>query len=281
MNDKSLRVLEYHKIIEMLASRATSHIGKAMCYDLYPANEVNTVKSRLDETSEAVSMIIQHSQPPIGPIYDLAISLKLATIGGCLSPKQLIEVGDGLRTGRVLKKFITGNETNHNKFPILYGLASQITPVVELEKHIEVCIISESEISDNASSELKRIRKSIESKNASIRSKLEAMITSPAYQKFLQDPLVTIRQDRFVIPVKSEHKNHVKGLVHDQSAKGSTFYIEPIAVVELNNELRALKIDESKEIAGQVFFGNPFPACDLHMVASNLLFLHRCLQAAY
>lgn len=248
MNDKTLRVLEYHKIIQMLMQKATSSLGKEKCESLKPVIDYHEIYQALNETTEAVNLIIQHSQPPIGPIYDLTSTLKLSTIGGCLTPKQLIEVCDSLRTARVLKKFISTSDANQMKYPIVMGFANHLTPNIELEKRIELCIVSETEVSDNASSELRRIRRSIESKNAAIRSKLESMITSPIYQKYLQDPLVTIRQDRFVIPVKSEHKNHVKGLVHDQSAKGSTFYIEPMAVVELNNDLRALKIDEQKEI---------------------------------
>lgn len=248
MNQRTLRVLEFNKIIEMLKECATSSVGKELCQSLVPLTDHEPIKERLSETSEAVAMIIHLSQPPIGPIYDLSNAVKMAQIGGVLSPKQLLEVGDALRTGRVLKKFIVGNEANVTKYPKLSGIASQIEVYINLEKEIEQCIVSETEISDNASSELRKIRKQIENKNAAVRQKLESMLTSPNYQKYLQDTIITIRQDRFVLPVKSEHKNHVKGLVHDQSAKGSTFYIEPIAVVELNNELRGLKIEEQKEI---------------------------------
>lgn len=248
MKDKTLRVLEYSKIIDRLVEKATSLPGKTLCSQLKPSNEFVQIKDMLRETSEAVDMMIQFGTPPIGPIYEQKNSLKTAKIGGCLTPKQLLEVGDSLRTARVLKKFLSSSESNHDKYPILIGYADQINVLSELEKEIERCIVSESEVSDHASSELNRIRRTIDSKNASIRNKLESMITSTSNQKYLQDSIITIRQDRFVIPVKSEHKNQVKGLVHDQSAKGSTVYIEPMAVVELNNELRTLKLDEAKEI---------------------------------
>lgn len=248
MNEKSLRVLEYNKIIELLADKATSTLGKSLCSSLKPTNDIKHIQSAQTETAEAVAMIIQLGRPPIGPIVDLKDPLKIASIGGVLSPKQLLEVADSLRTGRVLKKFIAGNDTHLEKYPVLCDIAVGITPNQDLEKAVEACIVSETELSDHASPELRKIRKQIESKNAAVRQKLESMITSPDYQKYLQDTLITIRQDRFVLPVKSEHKNHVKGLVHDQSAKGSTFYIEPMAVVELNNELRGLKISEQKEI---------------------------------
>lgn len=248
MNEKALRVLEYNKIIELLSEKAASSLGKSVCVSLKPSSDFNEVIAWQKETAEATNLMLQIGTPPIGPIYDLSDALKLSTIGGCLSPKQLLEVGDSLRTARILKKFIASNSEHAERYPVLFTLANQIANFIELEKHIEQCIISETLIADDASSELRRIRKSIESKNASIRGKLESMITSPAYQKYLQDSLITIRQDRFVIPVKSEYKSQVKGLVHDQSSKGSTFYIEPLAVVELNNELRELKIDEQKEI---------------------------------
>lgn len=248
MNEKALRVLEFNKVIEMLEAKASSSLGKEFCRELKPSSDLNIVKQWLSETTEASGMMLQVGTPPIGPFYDLKNSLKLAEIGGCLSPKQLLEVADSLRTSRSVKKFITSSGMNRETYPVLYATADRIQNQLELEKHIELCIIGESQISDHASPELKRIRRGIESKNAAIRSKLESMITSPAYQKYLQDAIITIRQDRFVIPVKSEHKNQVKGLVHDQSAKGSTFYIEPLAVVELNNELRELLIQEQKEI---------------------------------
>ncbi len=248
MNEKALRVLEYNKIIDMLESKATSALGKNMCQILKPSSNVDEVKNWQKETSEAVMMMIQIGTPPIGPIFDLASSLKLASIGGCLTPKQLLEVADGLRTSRTIKKYISSNGANRDKYPVIFSLGDGLQNQVELEKHIEQCILTETMVSDNASSELRRIRKSIENKNAAIRNKLESMITSPVYQKYLQDSIITIRQDRFVIPVKSEHKNQVKGLVHDQSSKGSTFYIEPLAVVELNNELRELVMQEQVEI---------------------------------
>ena len=248
MNEKALRVLEYYKVIEMLEAKASSSLGKAQCQALKPSSKFEEVISWQKETAEATNMMLQISTPPIGPFFDLSTALKLSTIGGCLSPKQLLEVGDSLRTSRSLKKYIISSGAAREKYPVLFGEADRIQNHIELEKHIELCILTETLISDHASPELRKIRKNIESKNAAIRNKLESMITSPVYQKYLQDSLITIRQDRFVIPVKSEHKNQVKGLVHDQSAKGSTFYIEPLAVVELNNELRELHIDEQKEI---------------------------------
>ncbi|MGX8797527.1 endonuclease MutS2 [Fusibacter sp. JL298sf-3] len=248
MNEKTLRVLEYPKIIQMLEDKATSTVGKALCKALMPSTDVEAIDAMQAETDEATTLIIKQGRPPIGPIYDLEDAVKLAKIGGVLNPKQLIEIGDALRTARILKRFLQAGEHYEAAYPALYALGGQLTQLKTLESEIERCIVSETEIADDASPELRKIRQQIEKKNLAVRQKLESMITNPDYQKYLQDTLVTIRQDRFVLPVKSEHKNHVKGLVHDQSAKGSTFYIEPIAVVELNNALRELKISERQEI---------------------------------
>lgn len=250
MNERALRVLEYHTVLGMLKEHATSQLGKSLCEALRPESNVEEIRSRQQETAEATGMCLQMGNPPIGPIYDQKEALKLAQIGGCLTIKALLEIADGLRTARNLKKFISASG---ERYPRLSEMASLLAPHLELEKHVEQCIIGENQISDHASPELRRIRKSIASKNEAIRNKLESMITSTAYQKYLQDPLVTIRQDRFVIPVKSEYKQQVKGLVHDQSAKGSTLYIEPMAVVELNNALKALLIQEQKEIERILF----------------------------
>lgn len=248
MNERSRRVLEYDKIKNQLAHFATSSLGKDKCLNLMPTTEEDWIIHALNETTEAVKMIQEVSQPPLGPIYDLKASFRIAQIGGMLTPKQLLEVGDSLRTARVLKKFITSSADKEERFPILFQMGSQLHTQINLEKEIERCIISETDLSDHASPELNKIRKQIAKKNSAIRQKLESMVTSTHYQKFLQDTIITMRDDRFVLPVKSEHKNQIKGMVHDQSSKGSTFYIEPIAVVELNNDVKLLKIDEQREI---------------------------------
>ena len=248
MNEKAIRVLEFDKVLNMLSDRATSSLGKKLSKELEASNNIRTVKETLDETTEAANIILQIGSPPFGPIYDVETAVKLASIGGCLTPKQLIEIGDSLRTTRIIKKFLQQDGSAQAKFPIVFNLSQMLTPVQGVEKQISDCILNENELSDHASPELFKIRKNIEKKNNAIRQKLESLITSQQNQKYLQESLITIRQDRFVIPVKSEYKQQIKGIVHDQSAKGSTFYIEPMAVVELNNELRTLRIDEQKEI---------------------------------
>ncbi len=248
MNQKALRVLEYNKIIDQLASCASSALAKDKCLNLKPSSDREEVKAWQNETTEAVNMVLQYGNLPMGPIFNLDEGIKLANIGSVLSPKQLLQVADSVRTARIVKKHIGQAIEKEAQFQTIMTLGSQLTTHQPLEKSIEKCIVSESEISDHASNELFKIRRSMESKKAAIRQKLESMITSSTYQKYLQDTIITIRQDRLVLPVKSEHKNHVKGMVHDQSATGSTFYIEPMAVVELNNQLATLKLQEQKEI---------------------------------
>ncbi|WP_432408682.1 endonuclease MutS2 [Wukongibacter sp. M2B1] len=246
MNERSIRVLEYIKIKEKLKKLATSWLGKDLIDELKPINDINEVRDRLSETSEAVSIIIQKGSVPFGPIYDLARYLKVAEIGSYLYPGQLLEVGDTLRTARVLKNFIKAPDLE--EFTPLQSLISNISTYKNIEDRIEEAIISADEISDNASYELKSIRRQIENKNSSIRNKLNSMINSSRTQKFLQDAIITIRQDRFVVPVKAENKRDVPGLVHDQSSSGATLFIEPMAIVEMNNELKELKLKEKAEI---------------------------------
>jgi DNA mismatch repair protein MutS2 len=248
MNEKSLRVLEYDKILQQLEAFATSESGKKRCRDLKPFRNISEIIEALRHTSEAQSMLLHVGNAPFGPITDMKEITKLAVIGGCLSPRQLLAVSDVLRTARTMKRFLTLDGSYAEKYPTLYHYGQILLAHQATEKVINDAIISENEIADHASPALYKIRRTMEQKQSAIRQKLDAMIGSQQTQKYLQDALVTMRNDRYVIPVKSEHKNSVKGIVHDQSAKGSTFYIEPIAVVELNNQLNALKIDEQKEI---------------------------------
>ncbi len=248
MNEKSLRVLEYHKIIDKLTSEATSQLGKELCQQLTPSNDVDTIEFGIKETSEAVELLIKFSAPPFGPILDLKNHVKIAEIGSFMSPTQLLQVSDTLRTGRNIKNYLLKSIGDSTAFPMLKGFAEQITPLKNVEDPINTAIIGENQISDNASPTLRKIRREMENKHQSVKSKLEHLVRDQETKKFLQDSLVTIRQDRFVVPVKSEYKGMIKGLVHDQSSSGSTLYIEPFAVVELNNELRELKLKEQAEI---------------------------------
>ncbi|MGB3367932.1 MAG: endonuclease MutS2 [Acidaminobacteraceae bacterium] len=248
MNNKSLRVLEFFKIRNLLKDEITSNLGKELADGLLPSANYDEVLRMQNETSEAASLVMQTANMPTGPLYDLTHMTKVAEIGASLTPRQLLDLSDTFRTTRTIRGFIMRSDEDRNKFPILLGLAEVIVPFKDIEDSINIAIIGENQISDNASFDLKRIRKGIENKNTSIRSKLDSIIRSSTNQKYLQDSLITIRQDRFVVPVKSEYKSMIKGLVHDQSSSGQTLYIEPFAIVELNNELKELKIEEHIEI---------------------------------
>lgn len=248
MNEKSLRVLEYFKIIEKLTSEATSTLGKTLCEQMRPSVDPDEISNGIAETTEAVELLLKFSAPPFGPILDLKNHIKIAEIGSFMSTIQLLQVSDTLRTGRNLKSYLLKSIADSTAFPILKGLAEQLTAIKSVEDAINNAIIGENQISDNASPALRKIRREIESKHQSVKSKLEHLVRDQESKKYLQDSLVTIREDRFVVPVKSEYKAMIKGLVHDRSSSGSTLYIEPFAVVELNNELRELKLKEQAEI---------------------------------
>jgi DNA mismatch repair protein MutS2 len=248
MKDRVLRVLEYTKIMEMLTAYASAEQTKRRIREHRPMSNKALIEEALHVTTEVQSLLIQTGSFHFGPIKSIEHALKMAEIGSSLMPRQLLEICDTLRTMRLCKTFILNNNRENKVFPILTHLAQSISPQKNLEDAIETAIISDEEISDNASPTLRSIRRQIEAKHASIRSKMESMIASREMQKFLQDSIITIRQDRFVIPVKAEHKSHVPGLVHDQSSSGATFYIEPMAIVQLNNELKELHLKEKEEI---------------------------------
>jgi DNA mismatch repair protein MutS2 len=248
VNEKTLRVLEYAKIKNLLASEVSSAIGRQLVDEMKPLDDYDTVVQLMAETSEIAEVVVKSSSIPMGPLYDLKESLKMAEIGATLSISQLLHVSDSLRTARLLKKFIRELNAEDIKYPILNGYGDAISSFKAIEDEINKAIVSDSELSDHASPELYKIRRAIEKANNDIRKKLDSLIHASSSQKYLQDALITIRQDRFVVPVKSEHKNNVKGLVHDQSSSGATLYIEPMAVVELNNKLKELRMSEKTEI---------------------------------
>ncbi|MBS4537981.1 endonuclease MutS2 [Clostridium sp. D2Q-11] len=249
MNDKSLKTLEYFKIIEILDKKAESSLGKDIVKKLLPMNELEDVKDAQDETDEGTSIILRRGNPPLGGIFNLSSEVSRAVKGGMLYPGALLKIGDSLRAARRIKAFIrTDREDSDSSYPILEGYIEDLSAFKDLEDEIENAIISEEEISDNASSTLRSIRRQIETKNASIKSKLNSIINSSNNKKLLQDSIITLRNDRYVVPVKQENRSQFPGLVHDQSSSGATLFIEPMAIVNLNNELKELKVEENKEI---------------------------------
>ena len=247
MNKKSLRVLEFNKIIELLKNKASSSLGLKHIEKLSPSSDFEEVKYRLQETSEAQAILTKRGYVGLQGINDIEDKVKRAKIGASLDTASIIKVGDTLRTARHLRNSLQKSEEEAN-YPIIQTMADSLYSYRDIEDAIFNAIVSEIEISDNASSILREIRRRIVQKNQSIRSKLNSIIASSTYQKYLQDAIISMRGDRFVVPVKSEYRSQVSGIVHDQSSSGATLFIEPMSIVDMNNELRQLRLSEQEEI---------------------------------
>ena len=249
MNEKSLKVLEFNKIKEMLIDKAESQLGKELAKAIKPLNDIREIESLQQETEESLSLLIQRGNPPLYGIHSISSEVKRVEIGGSLTPVGLLKISDSLRVSRGLKQYI--KETKGDKspnYPIIEGLVEGLKAFKHIEDEINNAIINENEISDNASSTLRNIRRQISSKNDAVKDKLNSIISSGAHKKYLQDGIVTMREGRYVIPVKQENRSNIPGLVHDMSSSGATVFIEPMAVVELNNQLRELELKEREEI---------------------------------
>jgi DNA mismatch repair protein MutS2 len=245
MNERSLRILEFYKIKEKIKKYARTNAGKAMVEALEPYDNVYEINNKLEETNEALEILIGKGNPPLEGLFDIQEGIERAKKGGTLTPEQLLRVGGMLRVSRIMKEFFKREEAE-KAYPRLEDLAYILIPIKPLEDAIERAIVSEEEISDKASQTLYNIRRSLKEKNSSVREKISSIVKSNS--KYLQDDLYTMRGDRYVIPVKSEYKSQVPGLVHDQSSTGATFFIEPMSLVNLNNEIRELVLKEKAEI---------------------------------
>jgi DNA mismatch repair protein MutS2 len=245
MNEKALRVLEYGKIIESLTDLAGSESARAVIAALQPSDDYDLIAERLDETSEAVTLIVHKGPLPMGNLYDIKDQLALAQKGGSLTMRQLLRVLYNMSVTRSVVSYLKGDLP---PLPILKGMAEVLEVFRDLEEDIDRCIISEEEMSDHASVELRNIRRSIVRQNESIKARLNQILNSDINKTYLQDTIITIRDGRYVVPVKQEHRTHFSGIVHDQSASGATLFIEPQVIVNMNNELRQLETQEKAEI---------------------------------
>ncbi|MDR0423885.1 MAG: endonuclease MutS2 [Clostridiales Family XIII bacterium] len=245
MGNREYRILEFDKIRKLLGDEAASDLARAEIAALAPDAAPHIVSQRLAETSEAAAVLMRKGGAPIRDVVDVKGSVVYAGKGGSLTMRQLLDVCDQLSVARRAAQFL---RSDLPELPIISNLAGVLEPHREIEARIEACILSESDMADSASPELKRIRRAIGIQNESIRSKLNSIITSSANKALLQDSIVTMRQGRYVIPVKQEHKAKFPGMVHDQSSTGATFFIEPQAIVNMNNELRELELAEAREV---------------------------------
>ncbi|MDD6795243.1 MAG: endonuclease MutS2 [Clostridiaceae bacterium] len=245
MNERALRVLEFNKIKTKLEKYAVTAGGKELVRELVPYESAYDVKNALEETYEAYNLVLKKGNPPFAGTIDVREAVSRAKKGGVLTAGQLLYVGNVLRSTRQIKEYFNRKEEEES-FERLEDLAGILMPITPLEKDIERAIVSEEEISDKASNKLYDIRRSLKEKNSSVRDKINSMVRSNA--KYLQDAIYTMRGDRYVLPVKSEYKSQVPGLVHDTSSTGATFYIEPMSLVNINNEIKELKLKEKAEI---------------------------------
>ncbi len=248
MNDRSLRVLEYERIIRQLENAAQSEIGKLKCSALRPTAERTEIERLQEQTEEAYMLLLQRGAPPLYGLYDIAQELGFAQKGGSLTPGTLMMVADGLRVVRGLKRYVD-SEGESESFPVVRGLIAGLSAFPRVEDEIGRAIVSDEEIADDASRELRSIRISLRRKADEIKEKLNSIINSKSAQTLLQEPIITIRGGRYVVPVRSESKSKFPGVVHDQSGSGATVFIEPMSVVNLNNEIRVLESREQEEIA--------------------------------
>ena len=242
--EKSLLKLELDQVLAMLAECAGSTEGKAACLRLRPSTDLDDVQLLLEQTTAASDLCTRKGNPSFLDVKDVSESLERADRGGCLQPKELLSIGSVLRCARTVKAYVAEDE----KPTVLDPLFRMLVPNKYLEDKIFGAILSEEEIADTASAALSDIRRHMRIQSAKIRDGLQKIISSPAYSKFLREPIITIRQGRYVVPVKSECKNDVPGLVHDVSATGSTYFVEPMSAVNANNALRELELKEKKEI---------------------------------
>ena len=245
MNDRVLRVLEFNKIKELVKGYAITKSAKEMVLDLKPYDSVYDVKEHLEETKEALDILMRKGNPPFEGLYDVKEAITRAEKGGVLSIEGLLRIGNMLSVTRKLSDFLARKE-EEEEHRILEGMREGLIVLRGVESAISKAIVSEDEIADSASDKLYSIRRSLKEKNSSIRDKVNSIVRSNA--QYLQDSLYTVWGDRYVIPVKAEYKSQVPGLVHDQSSTGATLFIEPTALVNLNNEIKELMLKERAEI---------------------------------
>ena len=245
MNKKTFKVLEYPKIIEMLRQQAGCVMAKERIAELAPYTDIRKIREALQETSEASRAIVAKGNAPLGQIYDIGLALHFSRKGGTLTMRQLLQV---LYNIRVASNMVTWFKSDLPELPILMGMAEVLATFPRLADNIDRCIISEDEMADSASPELRNIRRGIVRQNEAIRNRLGQIISSSDNKTFLQDAIVTMRDGRYVVPVKAEHRGRIPGIVHDQSSTGATIFIEPQVIVNPNNELRELELAEKAEI---------------------------------
>ncbi|MCM0758102.1 endonuclease MutS2 [Sporomusa sphaeroides DSM 2875] len=237
--------LEFNKIRDMLAARTGSVMGRELAESIIPVNDAGEVEIRLAETAEARTVMNQVPAVPLGGIRDVRAGIKRAALGAILEPHELLAVASTLYAARRMKNFLAELPV---EIPLLAAMAGQITLLRNIETTIEATVTEQGTIRDDASGELLKIRREIRQSQSRVKERLDSILRSGEYQKYFQDALVTMRGDRYVIPIKQEFRNNFPGIVHDQSSSGATLFIEPMAIVNLNNDIKQLMSAEKNEI---------------------------------
>ena len=246
MKEKTLQVLEYSRIIDMLKGQAGSEMAQQAVSELKPVFDVEDIREMQRETTEAVRLINGKGPLSIGGITDIHGMVSFAVKGGTLTMAQLLRILRQMKTARDVVTFMKGEDVP--ELPLIRSIVEILAVHTALAERIDACILSEDEMADNASPELRSIRRAILRQNEALRAKMNQILNSAGNQNLLQDAIVTIRNGRYVVPVKQEHRASVPGIIHDQSGSGATLFIEPQAIVNMNNELRQLQLDEQAEI---------------------------------
>ncbi len=269
MNKKVLETLEYNKIIDKLVGYAVSPMGKEMAAELRPSNILSDIELWQNETSEAETMLFRKGSIPLGGAKEIRPFIKRLSMGGVLGIAELLNLGEFLYACRRVKNY-SKNENKSENYVTIGPMFELIVELPKIESEITRSIISETEVSDDASIGLRSIRREIAVSNDRIREHLNGIINSQTYRTMLQDYVITIRNDRYCVPVKSEYRNSFGGMIHDQSNTGSTLFIEPLSVVQLNNKIKELRIKENEEIEKILQKLSALAAENIDVIESNL-----------
>ncbi|KXS41496.1 MAG: DNA mismatch repair protein MutS2 [Candidatus Frackibacter sp. T328-2] len=248
MREHVLEILEYNKIKERLAKHTTSRLGHKLVVNLKPVSDLQYINQRQEEVTAAKKILNREGGVPLGGIRDIREALKKSSKEITLDGKELLDIANTLRAGRKLKRYLLGLEDEEDEYRTVMKHVVQIKKFQSLERTIQKAVDDQGRVMDSASSKLRNIRRKITNYSQRIKDKLNSILNSSKYKKFIQDFLVTVRDERYVIPIKSQFQSKVEGIVHDQSASRQTVFIEPMAVVKLNNELRSLRSKEEEEI---------------------------------
>lgn len=245
INEKALRVLEYHKIIDILVEKASSQPGKELCSSLVPLSDLDVIQLAQTYTKDALSRLFKKGNTSFGGNRDLSYVCRHLEIGGSLNAAELLQIASLLENTARVKNF--GRSEGKELTDSLEGFFEELEPLTQLSSELRRCILSEEEIADDASSTLRHIRRQMGITGDKIHSQLNSMVNG-SYRTYLQDAVITMRNNRYCIPVKAEYKSQVPGMIHDQSGSGSTLFIEPSAIIELNNKIKELSLQEKEEI---------------------------------